>query len=794
MIAILKKEINSFFSSPIGYLVIAIFLVMNGLFLWVFEGEFNILDAGFADLSAFFKLAPWVLIFLVPAVGMRSFSDEKKQGTLELLLAKPIGHLQIVLGKYLGALILIVIALLPSLLYVVTVWQLGNPLGNLDIGSTLGSYLGLLFLIGSYTSIGIFSSTLSENQIVSFIIAVFGSFFFYFGFEGIASYSLLGNMDLLVQNTGMYSHYKSMGRGVLDTRDILYFICVTAIFLGLTVWRFKQKPYIKPFIFYLFLLFGLYFLGSNFYQRFDLTQDKRYTISPEALKTVDAITVPVMVDVLLEGDFPAGFRRLQAETRRILEEYADYNSNIKFSFIDPFEDEGNIDAITGQLVEMGLSPANVTVNENGKTSQELIVPWAIANHKQRTVRIPLLKNKLGADQEERISNSIQQLEYAFADGFGKLVNPKKRKIAVLRGNGELEDRYMADFLTTLKDYYYIAPFDLDSLNDQPEKILQNLNRFDLVIVAKPTEAFSEKEKLVLDQFTMKGGSSLWLLDAVNMEQDSLVQSGNALAFPRELNLTDMLFKYGVRINPVLVKDLYSAPITLATGQGSNAQFVPVKWFYSPLASAANNHPISNNINLVKFDFANQLDTLKNGIEKTVLLQSSSLSKLEGTPRNISLDIVEQEPDVASYGQKHLPLAVLLEGAFTSAYQNRVKPFKTDTLIEKGTTAKMIVVSDGDIIKNQLQQGRPLELGFDKWTGQQYGNKEFLLNAVNYLLDDDGLINIRSKEIKLAFLDQQKVSEQRVYWQILNLLAPLVLLAIFGLAFNYFRRRKYGQKC
>ena len=237
MLAILKKEINSFFASPIGYLVIAIFLLLNGLFLWVFKGEFNILDNGFADLSTFFLLAPWILIFLIPAVTMRSFSDEKKQGTLELLLTKPISTLQLVLGKYLGALLLIIIALLPTLLYVYTVYQLGNPMGNLDFGSTLGSYFGLLFLVAAYTAIGVFASTISDNQIVAFIVAVFLCLFFYIGFEGIA--------DVISSNTveqlGMNAHYKSMSRGVLDTRDLIYFLSVTILFIALTKFNIKKQ-------------------------------------------------------------------------------------------------------------------------------------------------------------------------------------------------------------------------------------------------------------------------------------------------------------------------------------------------------------------------------------------------------------------------------------------------------------------------------------------------------------------------------------------------------------------------
>ena len=239
MFAILKKEINTFFTSPMGYLVIAVFLLLNGLFLWIFKGEFNILDNGFADLSSFFLLAPWILIFLIPAVTMRSFSDERKQGTLELLLTKPISHLNIVLGKYFGALVLIIIALLPTLLYVYSLWELGNPKGNIDIGSLLGSYFGLLFLVSAYTAIGVFASSLTDNQIVAFILAVFICFFFYFGFEGLSNYNILGDA-LYVEKLGMEAHFKSMSRGVLDTRDMLYFASISVAFIVLTKFNLNK--------------------------------------------------------------------------------------------------------------------------------------------------------------------------------------------------------------------------------------------------------------------------------------------------------------------------------------------------------------------------------------------------------------------------------------------------------------------------------------------------------------------------------------------------------------------------
>lgn len=239
MFAILKKEIHTFFASPIGYMVVAVFLLLNALFLWVFKGEFNILDNGYADLSSFFLLAPWILVFLVPAVTMRSFSDEKKQGTLELLLTKPISHLQIVLGKYTGALALVLLAILPSILFVYTIYSLGNPVGNFDAGSLVGAYIGLVFLTIAYTAIGIFASSVSDNQIVAFIIGVFICFFFYFGFDGIANYNVFGSV-INLEAFGMASHYKSMGRGVVDTRDIIYFMSIATFFIAITKLNIKH--------------------------------------------------------------------------------------------------------------------------------------------------------------------------------------------------------------------------------------------------------------------------------------------------------------------------------------------------------------------------------------------------------------------------------------------------------------------------------------------------------------------------------------------------------------------------
>ena len=527
------------------------------------------------------------------------------------------------------------------------------------------------------------------------------------------------------------------------------------------------------------------YIGSKVYKRFDLTEDKRYTLSKTTESIIANVDEIIVIKVYLEGDFPAEFKRLQIETKLHLEELKNRNKNIQFRFINPIEN-------AQELIEKGLEPSRLQVEENGKLSEIVLFPFAEINYKEKTAYVSLLKDIFSNSQDEQLESSIQNLEYAFANAIHKVTTIKSKKIAVLRGKGTLEDIYLFDFLKKLGDYYYLAPFTLDSVAKQPQKIVNQLADYDLTIIAKPTEKFTEEEKYALDQYVMKGGKTLWMLDNVHAELDSLMQTGESLVYPRDLGLTDLFFNYGVRINPDLVSDLYSSQITLATGNiGNKTQFNNFQWNYFPLANSLNNHPINNNIAPVNFKFTNSIDTLKNNISKTVLLQSSPLSKVAGTPTIISLKSISQKPDPANFSNGNKPLAVLLEGAFKSAYNNRVKPFNLNNYKGIGANTKMIVISDGDLIANEIVKGQPIELGVHKFTNQRFGNKEFLLNAVNYLLDDTGLINLRSKNVKIAFLNKQKAYEEAVKWQLINILFPLVILGVFGLTFNYFKKKKYS---
>ncbi|WP_125723737.1 gliding motility-associated ABC transporter substrate-binding protein GldG [Flavobacterium ustbae] len=546
----------------------------------------------------------------------------------------------------------------------------------------------------------------------------------------------------------------------------------------------------------IFILVVLNVLGTLFFHRFDLTKDKRYTLSPTSLGILKQVQNPLSIKIYMEGDLPADFKRLQQETKQLLEEFQAYNKNIVFEFVDPLENEEESDQLTKSLFQKGLTPINITVDDKGKQSQEMVFPWAVAVYNEKEVNIPLLKNIMGASTTQKVIGSIQHLEYSIADAINKITKNKQKKVAIIRGNGELKEIHIAKMLMQIKESYYIGPFTLDSVAKDPNGTLNALKKYDLAIISKPTEKFSDEEKEVLDQFIMNGGKTLWLIDQVAADMDSLYNDmGATLAYPRDLNLNDMFFKYGFRINPELVKDEQGTPIKLATGeQGSATQYQDFIWKFAPQVYPTSQHPIVKNLGGIKFDFANPIDTLKNGIKKTVLLQSSQYSKTIGAPVEISLNMVTEKTTPQDYVNKgNKPLAVLLEGSFHSAFENRVLPFKDNSFTAKGKPNKMIVVADGDLARNQLDKNRmPVELGYDQRTGQLYDNKDFIMNCINYLLDDTGLINIRSKDVELPLLDKEKVYESYTLTQFITIGVPILILAVFGLAFTFVRKRKYSK--
>lgn len=540
---------------------------------------------------------------------------------------------------------------------------------------------------------------------------------------------------------------------------------------------------------------------SNFiYTRIDLTQDQRYTLSEASKQTLDNIDDLLTIDVYLAGDLPAQFKRLQIETKQLLSEYESLNGNVVINYVDPKTIIEDTNQLVAQMSQFGMIASRVDIKNEGRTTQELVFPWAEViyhkNGKKTGVVVPLLKDNLFTQTtDQRINNSVQHLEYAFANAFKTVSSSKNKKIAYLNGNGQLESIYAYDFLkNTLDRSYQVIPFTLDSVQTRPQETLEQLKKYDLTIIAKPREKFTDEEKYVLDQYMVNGGKGLWLVERTNAEMDSLQANQKTLAFYNDLNLKDLFFQYGFRINPELVKDMYAGDIVLLD---ENNQPNRYPWFYNPLVIPGKHHEIVNNISPVKFEFTNYIDILKQGIDikKTPLLFSSDLSATKGVPNQVSLNEIVQTADpkelAKRFTKQRLPLAALLEGKFTSVFKNRVKPFKLANHKDQAKDGKLVVIADGDIIKNQLSKGVPQPLGFDMYTGEHYGNKEFLENAVNYLLDDTGLLKVRNKEVKIPLLNPEKISKEKGKWQLINIAVPLVLLALFGIVYNYFRKKKYS---
>lgn len=548
-------------------------------------------------------------------------------------------------------------------------------------------------------------------------------------------------------------------------------------------------------------------IGSYVFTRFDLTAEKRYTLSQSTKEIVRNIDDIVFFRIYLEGDFPAGFKRLRNATREILDEFRAYNKNIQYEFVNPSESENPEERNNTyqMLMEKGLQPTDLQVNTKEGREQQIIFPGAIANYKSNERAVDLLNSQLGVSPEEVLNNSLQALEFKLASAIRDLTVTQKPKVAFIRGHGELNTKEIFDIGQALSKQYVLDLVTIDgklsSLTERDsvsEDKTRIANKYDAIIIAKPDSSFGEKDKFIIDQFIMRGGKVLWLIDPVLASMDSLESAESTIGIARDLNLDDMLFKYGVRLNPDLVMDLNALPIPLRTGQVGNQpkiDFFP--WYFFPVITPNIQHPIVNNLNSIKTEFISSLDTIKvGGIKKTILLKTSPYSRTVSTPVLISLSILEKEPDEREYSGPPKAVAVLLEGEFQSNFENRITPEiqfnKEIAFIPASKHTRMIVVSDGDIIKNQLHfsQGYPLPLGYDQYTNETFGNKDFILNAMNYLVDESGLISIRSREIRLRQLDMTRVNRSKLSWQAFNLVLPVLLVLIYGLARFYIRRKKY----
>ena len=559
----------------------------------------------------------------------------------------------------------------------------------------------------------------------------------------------------------------------------------------------------------LILLILINLISTLLYFRIDLTEDKKYSISSTSKNIINEIDDVMYIKIYLEGDFPSGFKRLQNSTIDLLNQLKKHNELIKYELINPniknIEERNNL---YKQLYEVGLNPTNLQTQNSGTKTEQIIFPGAIIYYKGKEICVNLLQSQLGTHHEKVLNNSIENIEFEFINAFNKLINDYKPNIAFLTGNGQLNGSEILSIKyglnntsESLSKYYTINEFNIKdwtvdsgktnfSIKDQQTKI----NRFDVLIIAKPNIPFNKLEKLLLDQYIMNGGKILWLIDGVSMDMDSLKNNqAFSMALPKNLNIDDMLFKYGVRINHNLIMDIQCDKIPVITNfnvnQPSKSLF---PWFYNPLIISKNNHPITKNIDAIKTSFISTIDTIRSSkVHKKIILKTSPYTKLLYSPHRVSLNILEEKGSIEKYNDGPLNTGVILSGKFKSFFENSV-PLKNNKIKKESIETEMIFFSDGDIIKNDVNSNnKPYEIGYNPFSKEIFqGNKQLIINSIHYLTGNKKLLDLRRNNFKIRLLDKKEISVNKIKWQILNIFFPLIIVLIFGLIFNLIRNKQF----
>jgi ABC-2 type transport system permease protein len=530
--------------------------------------------------------------------------------------------------------------------------------------------------------------------------------------------------------------------------------------------------------------------------RFDLTEDKRFTLSWPTRNVLEHLKNDIYIQVYLDGDIPIPLKRLKRSVGEMLDEFKIASGRkIDYEFINPSseKDTKRREEQYQNLVKKGLNPVDLHAGDaEGGLSEKIIFPGLIVNYNGIEVPVNFLNNS-SSSYEQNILRSIEGLEYELIQTISTLSSDSINKIAFIEGHDEIPEIETADITMNLARFFTVDRGIIGGKSGI-------LDKYAAVVIAGPEKVFNESDKLVLDQYIMKGGKVLWLLDEVKVNSDSLV-NGETVGLYRPLNIEDQLFRYGVRINPVIVQDLECASIRLMVMSGGTRQkVVSAPWVYFPLLRPAINNPITRNLNRVEGKFANYIDTvgLDPAIKKKILLSSSSLSHVISPPVLISLKEAEQTPDEKIFNKLNLPVAVLLEGKFPSVFKNRIVSNLTEDknlkIITESKETRMIVISDADIIRNEVNRSgmnaTPLPLGRDKYTGMIYGNTDFLINCLNWLVDKNGIMELRSRELRLRLLNSKIIKAEKIKWQIVNVAGPLAIVLLAGFIYGYFRKKRY----
>lgn len=582
-----------------------------------------------------------------------------------------------------------------------------------------------------------------------------------------------------------------------------------AIFKPSSVKADVKKSHILQLVLGLVIIIFLNVIGYFFFARIDLTQEKRYTLSESSKKLMSNLEDIVFIRCYLEGDIPSEYKKLRNETKEMLDQFRAYNPDIEYEFVDPngFENAKDKNEFYQRLFEKGFSPLLTTSTNNNSQVQQYIFPYLEITYKGRTTIVPLISSKNGFSSDGIVNASIENLEYNLYTAIRSVATQQRGKVAFLYGHGEWQVENIWDFISSLNEYYTVDSISInEKLNALTERVYDSVNpnlvniknKFDCLVIAKPTSIFSYKDLYLIDQYIMHGGKVLWLVDPLLVSMDSLQTQANTFAISNFTGVDDILFRYGVKLNTNLVTDMQCAKIPIVTGQYQNntPQMTYYPWNFFPEISPNSNHIISDKISPVKMEFASSIDTTNSPAKKTVLLSSSNRTRVLNSPVNVSLQMLKQKQDASLFNSGAKDVAILLEGEFSSAFKNRLTPeMELNSQMaykDFSDTTAMIVIADGDVVRNDFMNGQLLPLGYDKYTRKMYGNKEFLVNCVNYLCGDEDLIPLRSREVIMRNLDLAKVEREKTAWQIVNVALPIVIIVLFGVLLAVLRKKTFTK--
>ncbi len=812
MWAIARKEWAHYFGNITGYFIISFYLLVNSLFLFVLP-RFNVLDFGYASLQIYFDFAPWFLLLLIPAITMRSIAEEQSQGTLEILYSLPISIFQIVLGKLLGVFLIILMAILPTLVYALVLDQLSTT-GGLDWGATIGAYFGLLLLAATYAVIGLFASSKTKQPVLAFVMSIVIAAFVFKGFDGLSALPFIGaQYGFYLTQLGMSTHFDNMSRGVLTAKDLVYFISVILLFvLGCKENMSKQK---QSMFFFLLIVF-LNIVGFYFPVQIDLTKDKRYTLGSTSIQVIQTVQNPIKIHLYLGGELPMEYKKLSLATIEVLNKIVGENKE-KISWQLDLPNQAFSDTslykVYDSLSRMGL-PIERVQSDASKADQrmdQLIIPGILVETTGKpAIAIDLrtgkkfykpyniVKDVPEEDKEASFNAASSLLEFKIVQGIYYLNRTTIPTIGYLIGNGEPVDLSVNDLGQSIRHQYNLVVFDL-------KKGFPNAHQIKTLLVVKPTQPFTELDQLKLDQYIMNGGNIIWAIDPLFAEYDSLQKTNGAyLAYDRNLQLQNLLFQYGARINNHLLQDLNCSKLPMVTGKDAsgNPLIQRMPWPYYPLLNADASHKMVKNMDRILTQFPSSIDTIAvPGIQKTILLSSDTNSRIISTPAMVSLSSVAGEEDLQSFNKSHLAVAVLLEGKFKSPFTHTINTALKDSLFQNtgeafiskaNNASKQIIIADANIVTNSVSPSTgPLPMGMVPMEAYQFGNRDFFTNAITYLNEPEDILAAREKEWIVRTLNKEKVVLDKLFWQWMLTIVPLCMIAATYYLGLYWRKRQFA---